>query len=105
MPARPPTSQELADEALCPRPWTPPPSPRPSSTPPPGAPTAIRGLTRRQREILQLYADGLSTESAAQRLGLSTETVRTHTKGVLARLEARDRAHAVAIGLRNALIE
>jgi len=31
--------------------------------------------------------------------------VRTHTKGVLARLEARDRAHAVAIGLRNALIE
>lgn len=65
----------------------------------------IRGLTRRQSEILQLYADGLSTESAAQRLGLSIETVRTHTKGVLARLEARDRAHAVAIGLRNALIE
>jgi DNA-binding NarL/FixJ family response regulator len=62
-------------------------------------------LTRRQREILQLYANGLSTETAAKRLGLSTETVRTHTKAVLARLEARDRTHAVAIGLRASLIE
>jgi DNA-binding NarL/FixJ family response regulator len=62
-------------------------------------------ITRRQREILQLYADGLSTVSVAKRLELSTETVRTHTKAVLARLGARDRAHAVAIGLRNSLIE
>jgi DNA-binding NarL/FixJ family response regulator len=62
-------------------------------------------LTRRQREILQLYANGLSTEHAAQRLGLSTETIRTHTKAVLSRLEARDRTHAVAIGLRSSLIE
>jgi two-component system, NarL family, response regulator len=62
-------------------------------------------LTRRQREILQLYANGLSTENAAKRLGLSTETVRTHTKAVLQRLEARDRTHAVAIGLRSSLIE
>ena len=62
-------------------------------------------LTRRQREILQLYADGHSTEDAAKHLGLSTETVRTHTKGVLSRLEARDRTHAVAIGMRSRLIE
>jgi DNA-binding NarL/FixJ family response regulator len=64
-----------------------------------------RHLTKRQREILQLYANGLSTETAAQSLGLSTETVRTHTKAVLSRLEARDRTHAVAIGLRSSLIE
>jgi DNA-binding NarL/FixJ family response regulator len=63
------------------------------------------GLTRRQREILQLYANGLSTVDAAQRLGVSTETVRTHTKAVLSRLEARDRTHAVAIGMRSSLIE
>lgn len=63
------------------------------------------GVTKRQREILQLYADGLSTATVAKRLGLSTETVRTHTKAVLARLEARDRAHAVATGLRSGLIE
>jgi DNA-binding NarL/FixJ family response regulator len=63
------------------------------------------GLTRRQRQILQLYADGLSTERVAERLERSTETVRTHTKAALSRLGARDRAHAVAIGLRNSLIE
>lgn len=63
------------------------------------------GLTRRQREILQLYADGLSTEDVAERLERSTETIRTHTKAALSRLGARDRAHAVAIGLRNGLIE
>jgi DNA-binding NarL/FixJ family response regulator len=62
-------------------------------------------LTRRQREILQLFADGHSTADVARRLGLSGETVRTHTKAVLARLEARDRAHAVAIGLRNGMID
>jgi DNA-binding NarL/FixJ family response regulator len=64
-----------------------------------------QGLTRRQREILQLYADGLSTDDAAAKLGLSTETIRSHTKGLLSRLHARDRAHAVAIALRNSLIE
>ena len=62
-------------------------------------------LSRRQREILQLYANGLSTEDAAKHLGLSTETIRTHTKGVLSRLEARDRTHAVAIGMRSRLID
>ncbi len=62
-------------------------------------------LTRRQRQILQLYADGQSTATVARRLGLSAETIRTHTKGVLARLSARDRAHAVAIALRSSLIE
>lgn len=62
-------------------------------------------LTRRQREILQLYADGNSTARVARSLGLSAETVRTHTKAILARLQARDRAHAVAIALRTSLIE
>jgi DNA-binding NarL/FixJ family response regulator len=62
-------------------------------------------LTRRQRQILQLYADGHSTAQVAKRLGLSAETVRTHTKAILARLRARDRAHAVALALRTSLIE
>src|SRR5215211_833856 len=62
-------------------------------------------LTRRQREILQLFADGLSTDRAARSLGLSPETVRTHIKAVLARLGARDRAHAVAIAFRGGLID
>lgn len=62
-------------------------------------------LTRRQRQTLQLLADGNSTTDVAHRLHLSAETVRTHTKATLARLGARDRAHAVAIALRTGLIE
>jgi DNA-binding NarL/FixJ family response regulator len=62
-------------------------------------------ITKRQQQILQLMSDGHSTAAIAKRLGLSTETVKTHTKRLLARLEARDRAHAVGIALRNALIE
>lgn len=73
----------------------------------PAAGGAVGGptLTRRQREILQHVADGHSTADVARRLGLSGETVRTHTKAALSRLEARDRAHAVAIGLRRGLID
>ncbi len=70
--------------------------------PPPGS----RGkLTRRQREILQLLANGESTTVAARELGLSEETVKTHTKNVIARLEARNRTHAVAIALRECWIQ
>lgn len=69
-------------------------------------PSGSRGkLTRRQREILQLLADGGSTVAAARELGLSEETVKTHTKNVLARLGARNRTHAVAIALRECLID
>lgn len=64
-----------------------------------------RALTKRQRQILQLMADGHSTARVARRLGVSGETVKTHTKNMLARLGARDRAHAVAIGLRTGLID
>ena len=72
------------------------------AVPPPGS----RGkLTRRQREILQLLADGGSTTVAARELGLSEETVKTHTKNVMARLDARNRTHAVAIALRESLIQ
>lgn len=62
-------------------------------------------LTKRQREILQLIADGFSTSRIAHALGLSEETIRTHGKAMLVRLDARDRAHAVAVALRAGLIE
>jgi DNA-binding NarL/FixJ family response regulator len=69
-------------------------------------PKGSRGkLTRRQREILQLLANGESTTVAARELDLSEETVKTHTKNALARLNARNRTHAVAIALRESLIE
>jgi DNA-binding NarL/FixJ family response regulator len=62
-------------------------------------------LSDRQREILQMLADGMQTEAVAQKLGLSTETVRTHTKRILAKLGADTRTQAVAIGIRTGLIE
>lgn len=64
-----------------------------------------RKLTRRQREILQLLADGESTAVAARELDLSAETIKTHTKYAVARLGARNRTHAVAIAMRASLIE
>ncbi len=69
-------------------------------------PKGSRGkLTKRQREILQMLANGESTAVAARELDVSEETVKTHTKYALARLGARNRAHAVAIALRESLIE
>lgn len=69
-------------------------------------PKGSRGkLTRRQRQILQLLANGGSTTAAARELGLSEETIKTHTKNALGRLGARNRTHAVAIALRDSLIE
>jgi two-component system, NarL family, response regulator len=69
-------------------------------------PKGSRGkLTGRQRQILQSLADGGSTAVAARELDLSEETIKTHTKNALARLGARNRTHAVAIALRESLIE
>jgi DNA-binding NarL/FixJ family response regulator len=69
-------------------------------------PKGSRGkLTRRQREILQLLANGESTTVAARELDLSEETVKSHTKHTMARLGAKNRTHAVAIALRECLID
>jgi len=69
-------------------------------------PKGSRGiLTQRQREILQLLANGESTTVAARELGLSEETVKSHIKTALARLGAKNRTHAVAIALRECLID
>jgi DNA-binding NarL/FixJ family response regulator len=69
-------------------------------------PKGSRGkLTRRQRQILQLLADGESTTVAARELDLSEETVKSHMKNALARLGAKNRTHAVAIALRECLID
>jgi DNA-binding NarL/FixJ family response regulator len=62
-------------------------------------------LSEREREILQLLAEGLHTEAVAERIGLSAETVKSDTKRAITKLEADGRVHAVAIALRQALIE
>jgi DNA-binding NarL/FixJ family response regulator len=62
-------------------------------------------LSEREREILQLLAEGLHTDEVAERIGLSAETVKSDTKRATTKLEADGRVHAVAIALRQALIE
>jgi DNA-binding CsgD family transcriptional regulator len=52
-----------------------------------------------------LLAEGLHTEEVANRIGLSAETVKSDTKRAITKLEADGRVHAVAIALRQALIE
>jgi DNA-binding NarL/FixJ family response regulator len=62
-------------------------------------------LSEREREILQLLAEGLHTDEVARRIGLSSETVKSDTKRAILKLEADTRVHAVAIALRQAIIE
>ena len=60
--------------------------------------------TMREIEVLQLISDGLVNREIGQRLFLSEETVKSHVRHLLAKLQARSRAHAVAIGFRRSLI-
>lgn len=62
-------------------------------------------LTRREREILQLLADGMSNADVAAKLFISQETVKSHVRHILAKLEADTRTQAVAIALREAMID
>jgi DNA-binding NarL/FixJ family response regulator len=62
-------------------------------------------LSEREREILQLLAEGYHTDEVARRIGLSPETVKSDTKRAIGKLEADTRVHAVANALRQAIIE
>jgi DNA-binding NarL/FixJ family response regulator len=62
-------------------------------------------LTGREREILQLLADGMSNADVAGKLFISQETVKSHVRHILTKLEADTRTHAVAIALREAIID
>ena len=61
--------------------------------------TGKNGLSGREREIMDLLAKGLTGAEVAERLFLSPDTVRTHVKNAMAKLEANTRAHAVALAL------
>ncbi len=62
-------------------------------------------LTAREREILKLLADGMSNADVAAKLFISQETVKSHVRHILAKLEADTRTHAVAIALRDSIID
>jgi two-component system, cell cycle sensor histidine kinase and response regulator CckA len=61
-------------------------------------------LTDRERQVLALVADGYTNERAAVELGITGETVQTHVRNVMGKLEADSRTQAVATALRRSLI-
>ena len=61
-------------------------------------------LSKREREIMDLLSQGLTGEDVAERLVLSSETVKTHIRNAMSKLEANTRVHAVAIALREGYI-
>ena len=61
-------------------------------------------ITQREREVLRLLADGLANEEIGKRLFISAETVRTHIRKAMAKLDADTRTQAVATALRQSLI-
>jgi len=62
------------------------------------------GLTPREQEVLAMLADGLTTAQVAARLYLSPETVRTHLRSAMRKVEAGTRVQAVAVAIRERLI-
>jgi DNA-binding NarL/FixJ family response regulator len=65
----------------------------------------IERLTPRQREVLQLIAEGQTTKGIARKLNLSVKTVETHRAQLMERLEIRDVAGLVRFAIRAGLVE
>ena len=77
-------------------------------TPVRGFPVGARGgvpaLTRVQQAVLQGMSQGRSNREIADTLGVTEDTVKSHAAHLYRQLGARDRAHAVALGLRHRLV-
>lgn len=69
----------------------------PTGEPPPAQKSSVE-LTPRQLDVLRYIATGHSTENIAKTLGISTETVRNHVRGLMGRLGVHTRLEAVIRG-------
>jgi DNA-binding NarL/FixJ family response regulator len=66
--------------------------------------TTSAALSRREQEVLALLADGLVNKQIAARLGISTNTVKTHLELLFEKLGVTTRAEAVATGVKRGLL-
>jgi DNA-binding NarL/FixJ family response regulator len=65
----------------------------------PRATSHVPQLSPREREIMHLMAEGHTAEQIGGQIGVSVETVRTHVRNVIRKLQARNRVHAIALAL------
>jgi DNA-binding NarL/FixJ family response regulator len=59
----------------------------------------VSQLSPRERQVLQLMAEGRTADAVGGQLGVSVETVRTHVRNAARKLQARNRVHAIALAL------
>jgi len=67
-------------------------------------PAVATSLSQREVEVLQMFADGLSTVEVGQRLYISAKTVKNHLVSIYEKLDARDRTQAVLTAVRMGII-
>ena len=68
-------------------------------------PEALSALTRRERDVLHLIAEGLTNHEIAHHLFLSVATVKSHVSSLFTKLGARDRAQLVVIAYQSGFID
>lgn len=76
----------------------------PAPAPPPAPSEPPDGLTAREAEVLVLIAEGLSNHEIAQKLHVSTATVKTHINNLFAKIGIKDRAQAVRYAYGKGLV-
>jgi DNA-binding NarL/FixJ family response regulator len=62
-------------------------------------------LTTREIEVLTLIAGGKSNKLIADQLSIAEETAKAHVRSILSKLDAKDRTHAVTLGLKRGIIQ
>ena len=71
----------------------------------PEAAAQLTMITPRERDVLRLLADGMRNKEIGERLSIAPDTARMHIRNVMKKLDADTRTHAVALALRQSLIE
>lgn len=79
-------------------------TPECTALPAPQAPSGVVPSAR-ELDVLALISSGLSNAEIGRRLFIGEETAKSHTRSLMLKLQARNRAHAVALGIQRGLVE